>query len=101
VSDGVGVGVGDSRLYEMELGNAFGIEHRDLAIDHGLGCRDVVRHHGEFGILAFAAQAAAGLQADLFIVDEGHGADTIPFDLEEPAFAARHTVADGRLHRLY
>ena len=100
VSDGVGVGVGDARLDEVELRDALGIEHRDLAIEHGLRCGDVVRHHGQFGILPLAAQPAARLQADLFVVQEGHGAHAIPLHLEQPILAARHALGEHRLHGL-
>ena len=100
MSDGVGVGIGDARLDEVELRYALGVEHGDLAIEHGLRGGDVVRHHRQFGVLALAAQATARLQADLFVVHKGQGAHAIPLHLEEPALAARHAVGQHRRHWL-
>jgi hypothetical protein len=54
---------------------------------------DVVRHHGQLGILPLAAQPAARLQADLFVVHEGDGAHAVPLDLEQPVLAARRRSA--------
>ena len=66
-----------------------------------LACgRQVMRQHRQFRVLPFAAQSAARLQADLFVVQEGDRAHAVPLHFEEPFVAARHAVGDGRLHRL-
>ena len=70
---------------ETPLASSTAISPSSMACDAG----DVVRHHGELGILPLAAQAAARLQADLFVVDEGDGAHAVPLHLEEPVVAAR------------
>src|SRR5262249_4366722 len=60
----------------------------------------MMRQHGEFGILALAAQTAAALQAHLFVLDEGDRAHAVPLDFEEPVVAVGRTVADVCGHRL-
>ena len=90
--DGVGVGVGDARLNQMKARDALLVEHRDFAIENGLLRGDLVRHDGQLGILALAVQAAARSEADLLVVEEGDGADAVPFDFEEPIVAARRML---------
>ena len=67
VRDGVGIGVGDARLDQVEARDAFVVEHRDLAIQHGLARGDLVRHHASSGYCRSQRMAAARLQADLFV----------------------------------
>ena len=101
VRHGVGIGVGDARLDQVEARDALVVEHRDFAIEHGLARRHVVRDHGQLGILPLAAQPAARLQPKiLFAINEGDGAHAVPLHFEEPVFAARRPFGEGRQHGL-
>ena len=93
VRHGVGIGVGDARLDQVEARHAFCVEHRDFAIEHGLARRDVVRDHRQLGILPLAAQAAARLKPELLVDPRRRWRARRPTSLRR---ASRRRAAAGR-----
>ena len=93
--DAVGIGHRDARLDEAEAGAAVFIQHRDLAIQNGVRCLQIVRQYGQLRILLIAALACAREDAQLIVFDENDGADAVPFHFVEPLVAGGRVRGEG------
>ena len=77
----------DALAERVEVLPAVGVEEHDLAVEHVAALRE-----GQLGEVAAQRLAAARLQVDVRAVDEGEGAESVPFGLVHPAVAGRQLL---------